>query len=309
MMEEKIWDRRRSEKGQVLMLVALVFVGLLAVAGLAVDGGNLYAQRRQAQNAADAAALAGTHMITDAMMTCDSLDLVAYDLDIARKVNEYAELNDIPDTNGAAGDEVNDHQVAAAITGNGVVARATVDGVVARAAGDLVIARVSENHIASLAAGDCIASIIRTVQGVVARTTLQHVAGAPTAEQLIAAAVAHNRVGPGPAVKMVVAAAADDRVVPVAAVEDCSSGKARGVERVGARSTRDVELLDVTVCNQRSLRANEIRIRERVVAIAYRCDHIRATRSVDVDRPRELIDAKHISPGATNEACVFDVQQ
>ena len=48
-----------SERGQAIVLVALGFVVLLGFAALAVDGSLVYADRRFAQNAADAASLAG----------------------------------------------------------------------------------------------------------------------------------------------------------------------------------------------------------------------------------------------------------
>ena len=48
-----------SEKGQSLVLVALLFLAFAAILALVLDGGNNYAARRQAQNAADAGALAG----------------------------------------------------------------------------------------------------------------------------------------------------------------------------------------------------------------------------------------------------------
>src|SRR6266508_4711635 len=47
------------ERGQALVLVALAAIGLFAVTGLAIDGGAKFSDRRHAQNAADAAALAG----------------------------------------------------------------------------------------------------------------------------------------------------------------------------------------------------------------------------------------------------------
>jgi len=47
------------ERGQTLVVVAVMIVILVAFLGLVIDGGNVYAQRRQLQNAADAAALAG----------------------------------------------------------------------------------------------------------------------------------------------------------------------------------------------------------------------------------------------------------
>jgi len=47
------------ERGQAIVLVMLVFIGLLGIMGLAIDGGRLYSDRRSVQNAADNAALAG----------------------------------------------------------------------------------------------------------------------------------------------------------------------------------------------------------------------------------------------------------
>jgi len=54
---------RKGGPGQTLVLFALLLVGLLAVTGLVLDGGNLYLQRRAMQNAADAAALAGARVL------------------------------------------------------------------------------------------------------------------------------------------------------------------------------------------------------------------------------------------------------
>ena len=49
--------KRYSSRGQVLIIFVFAIIGLIGMAGLAIDGGNLYAERRKAQNAADAAAL------------------------------------------------------------------------------------------------------------------------------------------------------------------------------------------------------------------------------------------------------------
>jgi hypothetical protein len=49
----------KSEQGQAIVLLVLLITGLVAIAGLAIDGGRLYSARRNAQNAADNAALAG----------------------------------------------------------------------------------------------------------------------------------------------------------------------------------------------------------------------------------------------------------
>ena len=49
-----------SERGQALVLFTAAIIGLIALTGLAVDGGNAFADRRSAQNAADTAALASS---------------------------------------------------------------------------------------------------------------------------------------------------------------------------------------------------------------------------------------------------------
>ncbi len=49
----------RSEKGQAIVLLVLAIVGLLGFTALAVDGSMIYSDRRYAQAAADASALAG----------------------------------------------------------------------------------------------------------------------------------------------------------------------------------------------------------------------------------------------------------
>ncbi len=51
--------RSSGERGQALILIVAAIIGLVAITGLVVDGGNAYADRRRAQNAADSAAIAG----------------------------------------------------------------------------------------------------------------------------------------------------------------------------------------------------------------------------------------------------------
>ena len=53
----------RDERGQVIVLLAVLMVVLLGVCGLVIDGGNWMVNRREIQNAADAAALAGASQI------------------------------------------------------------------------------------------------------------------------------------------------------------------------------------------------------------------------------------------------------
>ncbi len=52
-----------ARPGQVVLWVAIMLPLFLAIIGLAIDGGSLFAARRRAQNAADAAARAGAQQI------------------------------------------------------------------------------------------------------------------------------------------------------------------------------------------------------------------------------------------------------
>jgi len=61
-MDIKRW---RPERGQTLVILALSITVLMLMAGLAVDVGMAYNERRTMQNAADAAALAGAQRLCD----------------------------------------------------------------------------------------------------------------------------------------------------------------------------------------------------------------------------------------------------
>jgi len=51
-------NNRKNEGGQALIMIVFAIVGLIALTALTVDGGNIYSNRRHAQNAADTAAFA-----------------------------------------------------------------------------------------------------------------------------------------------------------------------------------------------------------------------------------------------------------
>ncbi len=51
----------QRQQGQALVLFTLVLVAVIAMTGLVLDGGSTYAQRRDMQNVADQAALAGAY--------------------------------------------------------------------------------------------------------------------------------------------------------------------------------------------------------------------------------------------------------
>ena len=74
-----------KERGQVLIVLALSIVVLMGFLALAVDGGNIYAQRRAMQHAADAPALAGAHQVA----------LGATEPTVQAVIHEYAQRNGV----------------------------------------------------------------------------------------------------------------------------------------------------------------------------------------------------------------------
>lgn len=73
-----------GDEGQVLVMVALMMVGLVAVVGLVSDGGLVFSQRRDLQNVADAAAAAGAMQINEAAYRAEGR--VVLDERMAREV-------------------------------------------------------------------------------------------------------------------------------------------------------------------------------------------------------------------------------
>jgi hypothetical protein len=68
-VECEVDARRRGERGQTILLVAISIVSLLAMAALAIDVVTLYVASTEIQRAADAAALAGAKAIADSGVT------------------------------------------------------------------------------------------------------------------------------------------------------------------------------------------------------------------------------------------------
>ncbi len=83
-----------KERGQALVILAVALLALIAFAGLAIDGGRFYAERRQTQNAADAVALAGARELAEFISTCANAD-TANDNRIAAAMVEMALYNGI----------------------------------------------------------------------------------------------------------------------------------------------------------------------------------------------------------------------
>jgi hypothetical protein len=65
MKKMRFWKFVTNEQGNVVALVALTFISLLAMVGLAIDGGLLYMTKTHLQKTANAAALSGAQELTN----------------------------------------------------------------------------------------------------------------------------------------------------------------------------------------------------------------------------------------------------
>ena len=62
----------RGEDGQMLVIFSLCLVAIIAMTGLVIDGGMTFVQRREQQNVADAAALAGAYAYVNSGFSGDA---------------------------------------------------------------------------------------------------------------------------------------------------------------------------------------------------------------------------------------------
>src|SRR5947209_10588375 len=92
------FTRPNDERGISIVLVALLMVGMLGVAAIVLDLGQAYANRRQMQNAADAASLAATRAL-------DKARLVRY-ANTALNSAVDSTASDVATKNGADGSNV-----------------------------------------------------------------------------------------------------------------------------------------------------------------------------------------------------------
>lgn len=84
---------RKFEKGQTIVIIALSIIGLVAMAALIIDGSNSYLNRRKAQTAADAAALAGAREMCIARGSTGSITDVVYEYALTQ--NQATEIYDL----------------------------------------------------------------------------------------------------------------------------------------------------------------------------------------------------------------------
>lgn len=80
-------SRHHQVRGQALVLIAIAFVAMLAMAALVIDGGNAYAQQRRTQNWTDAAANAGAVQLMRRLVGVSGTD-PQWDARVVAAVNE-----------------------------------------------------------------------------------------------------------------------------------------------------------------------------------------------------------------------------
>src|SRR5438045_943163 len=73
----------QRERGQAIVIVAIMALALVAFAGLALDGGQWYQWRRVLQDAADSGAIAGAYTMT----------LGANNAGVSSTIQQYAVVN------------------------------------------------------------------------------------------------------------------------------------------------------------------------------------------------------------------------
>lgn len=108
----------QTERGQALVIMAFAVIVLLIVAGLAIDGGTVYMERRHAQNAADAGALAGTRKLAEAI--CDPAGVS--DGDVWTEIVQIVASNNVQDPgNSVRADYVNGIEMVLGSVGGGAI--------------------------------------------------------------------------------------------------------------------------------------------------------------------------------------------
>lgn len=89
--------RRESERGQMLVIFALAMIALIGMIGLIIDGGDTSLQKRDQQNVADAAAMAGGY----ALINGDDVEAAAQSVAAANGYVDGVDNTTVTVNNGA----------------------------------------------------------------------------------------------------------------------------------------------------------------------------------------------------------------
>jgi Flp pilus assembly protein TadG len=96
-MTPSVGSRERADRGQILVLFTLGLVVMVLFLGLVIDGGFAFVNRRDGQNTADLAAMAGTKVIADYYAKTGNTLTGA---DVYTAINKSATTNDCSSSGG-----------------------------------------------------------------------------------------------------------------------------------------------------------------------------------------------------------------
>lgn len=117
------------QQGQSLIIIAVVLIVLLIFAAVAVDLANAYVHRRTDQNAADAAAMAGARNLVKQLNDYGVLiGLYGSEATIKQQMNDFAERNGAPDSDGVLANTINTNVVGYYLAEDGTRASENVIG-------------------------------------------------------------------------------------------------------------------------------------------------------------------------------------
>ena len=149
--------KNNNESGQSIVIMAFAIIVLMGIMAVAIDGGRIYTLRRDAQNAADAAALQGARAL------CRDEDFEATAREVA-EINGFSEPGSVEVNNPPIHSdlpEVNDDQVEVVITatiGTGLIAPVVYNGELntrVHAVGDCLRGTLTGSGAAIFAGGMC----------------------------------------------------------------------------------------------------------------------------------------------------------
>ena len=89
--------RHRDERGQVIVVFAISLVTIILAVGLVIDGGFAFVNRRDAQNTADLAALAGTKVILNYYVAVPSQTATTAGPEVYNAIRANAASNNCPE--------------------------------------------------------------------------------------------------------------------------------------------------------------------------------------------------------------------
>lgn len=130
-MATSVGSRERADRGQILILFVLGLVVSVLMVGLVIDGGFAFVNRRDGQNTADLAAMAGTKVIADHYTKAGNTLTGA---DVYTAINKSATTNNCSSSGGTpctwTASYINNTEATLGVVGNSGVIPSGAQGVI-----------------------------------------------------------------------------------------------------------------------------------------------------------------------------------